>query len=125
MVLTQDRSKRKSTGGRFTIQRLKRRHRLGRSPVLTSVGVKKTKTTRSLGGAKKIKLRSTDKVNIMDQKTKKCSVETIKTIVENPANRHFVRRNIFNKGAVIETSKGKAKVTNRPSQDGTVNAILL
>ena len=46
-------------------------------------------------------------------------------VVENPANRHFVRRNIMTKGTVIETEKGKARITSRPGQDGTINAVLI
>ena len=36
-----------------------------------------------------------------------------------------VRRNILTKGAIIETDAGKAKITNRPGQEGTVNAVLV
>ena len=31
----------------------------------------------------------------------------------------------MNKGAIIETKIGKAKVTSRPGQSGTINAVLL
>jgi len=46
-------------------------------------------------------------------------------VLENPANRHFVRRNILTKGTIIETVKGKAKITGRPGQEGMVNAVLI
>ncbi|MBS3163365.1 30S ribosomal protein S8e, partial [Candidatus Woesearchaeota archaeon] len=49
----------------------------------------------------------------------------IKTILENPANRHYVRRNIITKGSVIDTDLGKARVTNKPGQEGAINAILI
>ena len=29
------------------------------------------------------------------------------------------------KGAIIETSAGKARITNRPSQEGQINAVLI
>ncbi|MEM2426420.1 MAG: hypothetical protein QXE83_05420 [Archaeoglobaceae archaeon] len=29
------------------------------------------------------------------------------------------------KGAIIQTEIGKAKVTNRPSQEGIINAVLI
>ena len=45
--------------------------------------------------------------------------------VDSPANRHFIRRNIMTKGIIIETDKGKAKITSRPDQDGIVNAVLI
>jgi len=70
-------------------------------------------------------LLSTDTANLFDPKTKKYEQIKIKEVVENPANRHFVRRNIMTKGTVIETEKGKAKITSRPGQDGNVNAVLI
>ena len=46
-------------------------------------------------------------------------------VIENTANPNYVRQNIITKGSVIETEKGKAKVTSRPGQHGVVNAVLL
>ena len=46
-------------------------------------------------------------------------------MVENPSNVNYVRRNIVTKGAVIETSEGRARVTSRPGQTGQVNAVLI
>ena len=51
--------------------------------------------------------------------------EKIKSIVENSANRHFVRRGSLTKGAVVETEQGQARVVSRPGQSGTINAILI
>lgn len=49
----------------------------------------------------------------------------IKRVLENPAHVHYARRGVITKGAIIETSIGKAKVTNRPSQEGIINAVLI
>lgn len=125
MTITQKRSKRKPTGGRYKTKVPKRNIQIGSRPVLTSVGEKRLRTKRTLGGNSKLRLLSVNKVNLMDPKTNKASIADLKTILENPANRHFVRRNIISKGAIIETPKGKAKVTNRPSQEGFVNAVLV
>ena len=38
---------------------------------------------------------------------------------------HYMRRNILTKGAIIKTELGDARITNRPGQDGVINAILL
>ncbi len=46
-------------------------------------------------------------------------------MLENAANRHYVRRDIITKGTIIQTKLGKARVTSRPAQDGTVNAVLI
>ena len=61
----------------------------------------------------------------MDPKTNKVQVTDILNVVDNKANTHFVRRNIITKGAVVETSLGKAKVTSRPGQHGMVNGVLV
>jgi len=68
-------------------------------------------------------LLSADVANVFDGK--KYHKSKIKEVVKNKANRHFVRRNILTKGAVIETELGKAKITSRPGQEGMVNAVLV
>ncbi len=125
MAIFQDKSKRKPSGGRYRAKSYKRNAQTGRRPAMTTLGEKKARKIRTIGGNQKIKLLNINKINLFDPKTKKASVVDAKTIVENTANRHFIRRNILNKGAVIETSKGKAKITNRPSQEGFVNATLI
>jgi small subunit ribosomal protein S8e len=45
-------------------------------------------------------------------------------VAENPADPNYARRNIITRGALIETSEGRARVTSRPGQDGQVNAVL-
>ncbi len=124
MAIFQDKPKRKATGGRYKIGSLKRNAQTGRRPALTRIDETKAKRIRTIGGNSKLKLMSSNKVNVLDPKTNKASVTDIKTILENPANRHFIRRNIMSKGAIIETPKGKARITNRPSQEGFVNAVL-
>lgn len=125
MVVVQSRSKRQASGARYTNTNTKRKHQIGRKPALTKLDDKeKRKTVRTKGGGQKTKLLNADKINLMDPKTKKSTIEEIESVVENPANRHFVRRNIITKGTIVETKKGKARVTNRPGQDGTLNAVL-
>ena len=125
MAIVQARSKRKASGGRYTSTLSKRKHMIGRLAAMTKVGVAKLKLVRTKGGGEKAKLFSIDVANVLDPKTKKATKAKIKNVVENPANRYFVRRNIITKGTIIETEKGKAKVTSRPGQDGTVNAVLI
>ena len=57
--------------------------------------------------------------------TKKYSKLKILNIIDNKANRHFVRRNIITKGAIIKTEKGNARVNSRPGQEGSINAVLV
>jgi small subunit ribosomal protein S8e len=66
-----------------------------------------------------------DTANVLDPKTKKAAKSKIVTVKSNPADPNYVQRNILNKGAVIQTEAGLAKVTSRPGQDGIVNATLI
>ncbi len=125
MVLTQYRSKRKFTGGRYKAYRKKRLYEKGNLPSLTKIGKMDLKMIRTRGGNIKTRLFHAESANLLDTKTKTYSKVKILTVVDNPANRHFIRRNIITKGTIIETEKGKAKVTSRPGQDGTVNAVLI
>ena len=125
MAMTNSRPRRKLTGGRYHAYRKKRVFETRNAPNLTKLAERRANETRVKGGGKKQHLLSTNKANVYNPKTKKYQIVSIKTIVENTANRHFVRRNIMTKGTVIETDLGKAKVTSRPGQEGAVNAVLL
>ena len=124
MAISQERSKRKITGGRYKPLTKKLAHLSGK-PALTLVGEFSKKIKRGRGGYIKEFLASCNKANVYDPVSKKTSVAEIKKVVDNPANRNFVRRNILTKGAVIETSIGKARVTSRPGQQSFVNAVLV
>jgi small subunit ribosomal protein S8e len=125
MVVIQKRSNKKPSGGRYTFKVNKRLSQKGRKPSNTRVGKVDARTTRTKGGNSKTHLLNVDKVNVIDPKTKKHVVADVKSVVENNANRHFIRRNILTKGAVVDTNKGKVKITSRPGQEGMVNGILL
>ena len=124
MAISQFRSKRKVTGGKYA-NRVKKLMHKGNLPSLTNLASKKVKLDRTRGGHLKNKLLANDIANVFDPKTKKFEKLKIITITENPANRHFVRRNIMTKGALIKTEKGIAKITSRPGQEGTINAVLM
>jgi len=125
MVVIHGKAKRRPSGGRFTACHPKRLAQKGNLPTNTRVGEHTAKSVKTKGGGLKTRLLFADKVNLFDPATKKYSIETIKTVSENPANRHYVRRNIITRGSVIDTSKGKARVTNRPGQEGMVTAVLI
>ncbi|MFH1501039.1 MAG: 30S ribosomal protein S8e [archaeon] len=114
----------KITGGRYHKRRKKKFHERTRPPRIVKVGKTKTKTFRLMGGNKKTVLLVADTVNLLgkDKKSKKVK---IKKVLETPSNRFLARQNILTKGAIIETELGKARITNRPGQEGTVNAILI
>ena len=126
MVIVQNRPLRKPTGGRYgKLYRMKRKYEIGRAPALTGLAEQKIETIRTKGGGKKTKVFASNKANVLDPKTKTCKVVMIKTVSLNPANQHYQRRNIMTKGAIIETELGKARITSRPGQSGTVNAVLV
>ena len=126
MVIVQNRSKRKPTGGRYKkLYRAKRNFETGLAPMHTTLNERKSMKKRTLGADSKEKLLSCNKANVYDPVSKKYKVVTIKNIVDNPANRHFVRQNVMTKGAIIETEVGKARITSRPGQNGSVNAVLV
>jgi small subunit ribosomal protein S8e len=125
MAISQERSKRKVGGSRYVALRKKKSYELGRDPTHTKLGSEKKKTIRKRTGERKEVLLTADTINLLDPKTKKSSKIKIDKVLENPANRHFVRRNILTRGTIIETSKGKAKITSRPGQEGAINAILI
>ena len=126
MVITQARSRRKPTGGLLRSTLTKRTYMLGRNASMTKIGDdERRKRVPTKGGNAKQRLFETETANVYDPKTKKHKKAKITNVAENPANRNFVRRNILTKGTIIETEAGKAKVTNRPGQNGTVDAVLL
>ena len=73
--------------------------------------------------AKKIRALSIDKVTVSDGE--KSITATIENVVSNAANLNYVRRNVITKGAIIDTSEGRARVTSRPGQTGQVSAVLV
>jgi small subunit ribosomal protein S8e len=116
---------RKPTGGRVKLARKKRLSELGRDVLLPRLGKPKRKNIRTRGGNKKIVLLGAEVANVTDRKTGKTARVKIQSVIANPANPHWVRRNIITKGAIIQTDLGRARVTSRPGQVGMVNAVLI
>ncbi|MEM1689538.1 MAG: 30S ribosomal protein S8e [Candidatus Hadarchaeales archaeon] len=125
MVVWHGRSLKKPTGGIRRMSRKKRKREIGREFLEPTIGPRKLIKVRVRGGNYKLRLLSADYANVFDPRTGKASKVKIISVVENPANPHFSRRNILTKGAIIETEIGRARVTSRPGQNGVVNAILI
>jgi len=125
MVKWQGRSLKKPSGGRIWASRNKRKREMGREFIEPKIGQTKCIRMRTFGGGEKMSLLRTDITNVMDPKTGRAKKAKIITVVQNPADMHFIRRNIMTRGAIIDTELGKAKVTNRPGQVGTVDAVLI
>ena len=125
MAIVQFRPKRKSTGSRYISARGKKLLEMGNVPTLPPIGEKKLKVVRTKGGGKKIRTMAATIVNVIDPSTKRAVKATMKYVAENPANRHYVRTNALTKGAVVETDKGRVRITSRPAQDGCMNGVLV
>jgi small subunit ribosomal protein S8e len=125
VIVQRGRIGRTPSGGMYNIARSKRKYEMGRLPAMTKIGKQKIRTVKTKDAGRKMKVLVAQFANVLDPKTKKFVKAAIKTVDECPANRHFVRRNIIVKGAVITTDAGKARVTSRPGQSGTVNAVLI
>ena len=125
-MITQGRSLVKPSGGLKKPYRKKRLYERGAQPVMSKLGTqRRVRADRVRGGAIKPRLLQTTVANVYDTKSKKFVVAKIKTVSNNPANRYFTRANIITMGAILDTELGKAKVTNRPGQDGVINAVLI
>jgi small subunit ribosomal protein S8e len=114
---------RKVTGGKYHQFRKKRSHSKMNQEKQAVLGEPKRKTIKISGGnIKTITLRSNIANITIDGKTSSAKIINVE---ETPQNRFLARQNRLVKGAIIETSSGKARITNRPSQEGQVNAILI
>jgi len=120
-----DLHKKKRSGGRRIVYRKKRKYEQGTFPAETALGETKRKLSRGRGGNIKAKLLSDKHVCVTDPKTGKTEKAEITRVVRNPANIDYNRRGVITKGAIVETSQGLARVTSRPGQHGTLNAVAI
>jgi len=125
MSIYQGRSLRKPSGGKKKQHRKKKKFELGRDYIEIKIGKQNIKSIRTKGGNRKNRLITAEFANVFDRQSKSSKKVKILSVVENAANLHYVRRNIITKGAIIKTELGNAKVTSRPGQSGTVNAVLV
>lgn len=125
MVVSHLRSRRTPTGSRYKTARGRRLAELGSLPTMTKVGESKSKTVRGRSASTKQRLLNVNIANVFDAKSKKYIKSEVEKVIECPANRNYARRNILVKGTIIQTKAGKARITNRPGQEGTLNAVLV
>ena len=115
---------RKITGGKYHSLRKRRLHENRNKEGYAILGEKRNKILKVRGGNNKTIVLRANSANILTKSGKTEKAQII-NVMETPQNRFFARQNRLMKGAIIETSLGKARVTNRPSQDGNVNAVLI
>ena len=115
---------RKISGGKYIARRKKKlRERPGQKRIV-KLSEDKIRTKKTIGGNVKTYLLGAKSINVLVSKGK-IKRATIKNVIETPSNRFFARQNILTKGTIVETELGKVKITSRPSQEGTLNGILL
>ena len=115
----------KKTGAKFARGRDKKLAHYGGHFSATKVSDKNIQVkARKRGGSKKLVSIYAGYANVVmaDGKIRKAK---IKTVIDSPNNPNFKRMNIITKGVILETEVGKARVTNRPGQDGVVNAKIV
>ena len=127
MALWQGKSKRKHTGGRYRLARKKRKFEIANERQSCVVGPSRKKELRTRGGGSKFKLLGMEYINVVELGgSGKPTKRRIATVLENPANPNYVRRNFLTKGAIVQLDdKRKAKITSRPGQHGVINGIII
>lgn len=115
---------RKSTGGRYKPSKKKKLYELPGQKRIIKLGEEdKRKLKKTKGGGRKTVMLRASTVNVSyENKIKKAK---IKNVSETPSNRFLARQNIITKGTIVETDLGKVKITNRPTQEGVLNGVLL
>ena len=111
------------SGGRYIKPRKKKLTGRPGQARIVKIGEEKTKLLKMRGRAKKRVSFAQKIANVIQNGKGKKS--QIKNVLETQSNTFLARQNILVKGAVIETELGKAKITNRPSQEGNVQAVLI
>lgn len=114
---------RKISGGRYKKSRKKKLFELPGQTRTIKLGKEKRKISRVTGGNKKLFLLKGKVINVKSRD--KVEKSEIKNVIETPSNRFLARQNILTKGTIVETDLGKVKITNRPSQEGVINGILI
>ncbi len=116
---------RKKTGGRYIKRRKKKKYNMpGQKRIVKLSSEEKRKTKRVRGGGGKTFLLKGKSINIVGKNNKIKKIE-IKNVLETPSNRFLARQNVLTKGTIVETELGKVKITNRPTQEGMINGILI
>jgi small subunit ribosomal protein S8e len=116
---------RKISGGKYKKFRKKKLYELPGKPRPVRLGTEKRKMLKGRSGILKSVLLTAEKAYVLDKKTGKIKAAKIKTVLETPSNQFLARANLLMKGAIIDTDAGKARITNRPGQEGKIQAVLV
>lgn len=117
------RSLRKKSGGKTRRSRKSRKFEKGEEFAETELGEHRIEKRDTMGGNTKNVAKRAEQINLAtDDGVESVSINSVE---DNPANPNFVRRSLLTKGTIVDTPKGKARITSRPGQEGVVNGELL
>ena len=114
----------KISGGKYIKRRKKKKYEIAGQKRIVKIGKEKRKTKRTKGGNEKTFMLQAKFVNVLSKNKKPTKIE-IKNVIETPSNRFLARQNIITRGTIVETELGKVRITNRPSQEGMINGVLM
>jgi len=123
MARWQGLSRRTKSGARIKKHHEKRKRELGRPEAQTIIGETRVKKIRTRGNNLKLRAFRLEFCNLTDPNTGKSEKVKILDVETNSANKEFTRRKVMTKGALINTEKGYAIITNRPGQEGFISAV--
>jgi len=113
----------KASGGKYIKRRKKKSYELPGQKRVIRIGEDKRKKQRVMGGNEKVMLLRAQTINVRDKNTAKKA--TVKNVLETPSNKFLARQNILTKGTIVETDLGKVRITNRPTQEGMMNGVII
>jgi small subunit ribosomal protein S8e len=114
---------RKISGGKYIKKRKTKAYERPGQKRIVKLGERKVKSQRTRGGNKKTSLLKGKVINVkVKDKIKKTEIQNV---IKTPSNRFLARQNILTKGTIVSTELGEVKITNRPTQEGMINGILI
>ena len=103
----------------------KRRTEIASEKQHSLIGKPNRKVYRKRSGLQTVRILADEVINVNDPSTGETKRATLESVVENPADANYVRRNIMTKGAVVKTDLGSVRITSRPGSAGVLNGVLL
>lgn len=114
---------RKISGGKYLKSRKKKEYERAGQKKFPKLGEDKRKTVRVRGGNIKVTLLKGKTINVRTKS--KMQKTEIKNVLETPSNKFLARQNVITKGTIVQTEIGKVRITNRPTQEGILNGVLI
>lgn len=114
---------RKVSGGKYHKRRKEKLYERKGQERQVILSEDKRKNLNVRGGNKKTVLLAANTINLLSSgKIKKAQITNVE---ETPQNKFLARKNRLMKGVIVNTNLGKARITNRPGQEGQINGILI